>query len=59
MGDVSLRGLFVLDPLVHLVSVYGDILGCSNTDPELIASLAQNGDLDIVTNVDGLSWSPG
>ena len=55
MGDVSLHGLFVLDPLVHLIPVYGDILGRGDADPELIAPLAENSDLDVVTDADGFS----
>ena len=55
MGDVSLHGLIVLDPLVHIFPVNRRLFRGSDSNSDLLPSLAENDDLYIVTNAGGFS----
>ncbi len=50
--------LFILDPLVNFLPVYRHLFGCRDPNPDLIAFDAEDSDLDVVTNLKRLSWSP-
>jgi len=50
--------LFAPDPFVYFLPVHRHLFGCRGPESDLIAFDIQNGDLDVVANLEGFSWSP-